>query len=265
MSQFKDSMKDWYKIAGKGQKDKGIKPDKNFKNHLIKPCSMISMVGSTGAGKTTALLEFLSRKNESFYRIIIFSGSTTDEPLLNFLSKHIDGIELIDNADDLPELTDMNEEDKRIEKLIVFDDMINLKPKEKIKIQKWFNSARKYGFTCISMIQNYTDEPIQMRRNTMYWILFRLNDTNTIKQILRNHNTGYDKKLIEEAYYASTTAPKNFFTIDLTANSPAPFRHNFTDVINIPKQTEKSNDNINEVNIGISKAKSKQNKDTDFF
>jgi len=229
-------MKDWYKIAGKGQKDFSIKPDKNFKNHLIKPCSMISMVGSTGSGKSTALLEFLSRKNDSFYRIIVFSGSTVDEPLLNYLDKHIDGIELIDKADELPELTDMNDEDKKVEKLIVFDDMINLPAKEKVKIQKWFNSARKYGFTCIAMVQNYTEEPIQMRRNTMYWILFRLNDTNTIKQILRNHNQGYNKEQIIKAYHESTMAPKNFFTIDLTANSPAPFRHNFTDVIHIDKE-----------------------------
>jgi len=100
---FRDEMKDWYSIAGKGQKNSSIKPDKNFKNHLIKPCSMISMIGSTGAGKTTALLEFLSRKNDAFHRIIIFSGSTVDEPLIKFLEKHVEGIELIDNADDFPE------------------------------------------------------------------------------------------------------------------------------------------------------------------
>ena len=232
---FRDEMKDWYQIASKGKKNSSIKPDKNFKNHLIKPCSMISMIGSTGAGKTTALLEFLSRKNDAFHRIIIFSGSTTDEPLIKFLEKHVEGIELIDNADDLPELTDMNNEDKKTEKLIVFDDMINLPSKDKLKIQKWFNSSRKYGFTCISMIQNYTDEPIQMRRNTMYWIIFKLHDANTIKQILRNHNQGYDKDAIMNAYYNSTREPKNFFTIDLTANSVAPFRHNFIDVLHIPK------------------------------
>jgi hypothetical protein len=238
-NQFKDEMKDWYSIAGKGQKNASIKPDKNFKNHLIKPCSMISMIGSTGAGKTTALLEFLSRKNDAFHRIIIFSGSTTDEPLIKFLEKHVEGIELIDNADDLPELKDVIDvEDKKTEKLIVFDDMINLPNKDKLKIQKWFNSSRKSGWTNISMIQNYTDEPIQMRRNTMYWIIFKLHDTNTIKQILRNHNQGYDKDAVMNAYYTSTREPKNFFTIDLTANSVAPFRHNFTDILNIPKATK---------------------------
>lgn len=231
---FKDKIKDWYKIAGNGTGEKGIKPDKNFSKHMIKPCSMISIIGSTGAGKTTAVVEFLSRKNDAFTRIIYFSGSSTDEPLLNFLQSRIDGLELIEDPDELPELTDMNDEDKKEEKLIIFDDFINLKPKDKVKIQKWFNSARKYGFTCIALSQNYTDEPIQMRRNTQYWLIFRLNDMNTINNILKNHNNnGDDKELVKQAYFESTREPKNFFTLDLTPNSEARYRHNFTDVIKI--------------------------------
>ena len=38
----------------------------------------------------------------------------------------------------------MNSQDKNEEKLIIFDDIINLSKKELLKIQKWFNSARKY-------------------------------------------------------------------------------------------------------------------------
>ena len=79
----KDCIKDWYAIAGKGTNN-SIKNDKNFKNHMVKPCSMVMMIGNTGSGKTTALVEFLSRKNDSFFRVIYFSGSTTDEPLLHF-------------------------------------------------------------------------------------------------------------------------------------------------------------------------------------
>ena len=234
MSSFNDNIKDWYAVAKSKGTTKTIKLDKNFKNHMIKPCSMISIIGSTGAGKSTALLEFLNRKNDSFYRIIIFSGSTTDEPLYNMLRNQIDGIEFIDDPEQLPNLTDMNDEDKTQEKLIVFDDMINLPKKQLVKIQKWFNSARKYGFTCIAMCQNYTDMPIQMRRNTMYFMLFKLNDMNTVNQILKNHNNnGDDKELVKQAYFASTAQPKNFFTLDLTPNTTARYRHNFTDVINI--------------------------------
>lgn len=234
MPLFKDKMTDWYAVSNKETKGTGIKPDKNFPKHMIKPCSMISIVGSTGAGKSTALVEFLSRKDNSFCEIIIFSGSTGDEPLLNLLKTHIEGIQIIDDVDDLPELTKYNDEEKGVERLMVFDDFINLPKKQLVKIQKWFNSARKYGFTCICMAQNYTDIPIQMRRNTMYWILFRLNDINTINNILKNHNNnGDDKNAVKSAYFVSTRDSKNFFVLDLTANSPARYRHNFTDVIQL--------------------------------
>ena len=112
---------------------------------------------------------YFKQKNKLVYRIIIFSGSTTVEPLYNLLKKISSDIELIQDADKLPELSEMNGQDKNEEKLIVFDDIINLSKKELLKIQKWFNSARKYGFTCISMAQNYQQLPIQIRRNTMIY------------------------------------------------------------------------------------------------
>ena len=46
---------------------------------------MILCIGGTGSRKTNALLNFLSRKNNSFYDIIIFSGSSVDEPSYNLL------------------------------------------------------------------------------------------------------------------------------------------------------------------------------------
>ena len=92
----------------------------------------------------------------------------------------------------------MNGQDKNEEKLIIFDDIINLSKKELLKIQKWFNSARKYGFMCISMAQNYQQLPIQIRRNTMIYFLFRMNDNNTINNILKTHNcTEYTKEVIK--------------------------------------------------------------------
>ena len=124
---------------------------------------------------------------------------------------------------------------KKTEKSIAFDDMINLPKNQLLKIQKWFNSAWKYGFTCIAIAQNYTDMPIQMRMNTMHFLLCRLNDVNTIKQILknRNNNNGDDSQAVMEAHFNATEKPKNYFTLDLTPNSPARYRHNFTDIIHI--------------------------------
>jgi ABC-type dipeptide/oligopeptide/nickel transport system ATPase component len=234
-SKFKDEIKDWYKIAGKSGCGIKFKNDKNFSKHYIKPCQMISIIGQTGSGKSKAVLEFLSRKNDAFYDITVFSGSSVDEPLYHLLEEHIDGINMIDDVDELPEL-DMNEEDKKHEKLMIWDDIINLPKKQLIKIQKWFNSSRKAGYTNIIMAQNYTDLPIQIRRNTMIFMIFRLNDINSINQILKNHNNnGDDKDLVKEAYFLATKDKGNFFTLDLNAEGKERYRRNFLDFIEIPK------------------------------
>lgn len=231
---FKDNMTDWYAKCGKGVGNSKIKNDKNFKKHMIKPCSRIMLIGNSGSGKTTALLELIHRQGEKYYDMIIFNPATTDEPLLNYLGERIEGIKFINDPDELPDLTEFDDDSKHLEKLIVFDDIINLPKKDLVKIQKWANSSRKMGFTNLFLVQNYTDAPIQIRRNCQYFMIFRLNDVNTIKQILKNHNNnGDNKEAIMEAYFHATEKPKDFFTLDLTPDSPARYRHNFTDIIHI--------------------------------
>ena len=74
-----DNITNWYSKV----KNKGMKRDKNFKSHMIEPCSMIALIGQSGAGKSTALIEFISRTPDKFYEIHLFSGSgsATTEPL----------------------------------------------------------------------------------------------------------------------------------------------------------------------------------------
>ena len=99
------------------------------------------------------MVDFLSKKNDAFCDIIIYSGSTTNEPLYEHLKQKIPEIKLYNDIEELPELTEFNE-DKENEKLIVFDDFINLKEKEMKKIKEYFTAGRKFGFTCWAMAQN---------------------------------------------------------------------------------------------------------------
>ena len=132
-----DKIKDWYEEINK--KGGNIKPkvDKTFKNHYIKNNSMIALIGATGCGKSNAIIDFLSRTPNKYYRIILFTGSTSDEPLYNFLKERIDGIEIIDDPDLLPEITDFNDDDKTLDKLAIFDDIICLLKKalDKVRIK----------------------------------------------------------------------------------------------------------------------------------
>ena len=106
----KDALTDWYSKLG----DKKTKPkvDKNFKHHLIKPNSMISVIGPTGSGKSSFLVEFIARKPNAFYEIIIFNPANVDEPLYNYLIEKIEGVKFIDDVAELPNLEDFKDEDK---------------------------------------------------------------------------------------------------------------------------------------------------------
>lgn len=225
-----DKLTDWYTKIDK-KYDQKITNDKNFNNHLIPPCSMVSVIGPTGSGKTSFLVEFLSRKPDSFYEIIIFNPVNTDEPLYTYLEDKIKGIQLINDVEDLPTLDDYKDCDKSQEKLIVFDDICNLPKKELKEIQKFYCSARKFGFTCINLSQNYTDIPTQIRRNTQIFVIFRLNDLNTINHILKTSNTSeVSGNAVKQMYHHATKTPKNFLKIDLV-NRQHPFTHNFKNIL----------------------------------
>ena len=196
---------------------------------------MIGIIGSTGAGKTTSVVEFLHRKNSAFYEIIYFSASTEDEPLIQLLKQSIDGIQVFSDANDLPELTEYNDKEKNTEKLLICDDFINCDKKTMVKLQKWVNSSRKYGFTVLLLSQNHQNIPIQIRRNIhMYW-LFRLSDNNTINNIIKTHNVSdVPKEVIKKMYLDSTKNRGEFFVVDVIApnEDPTKYRHCFLDFLN---------------------------------
>ena len=143
-------------------------------------------------------------------------------------------IEMYNDIKDLPSLSDFPDEENDEEKLIVFDDFINLKPKEMKKIQEYLTAGRKKGFMCWCLAQNYTQIPKNISRNTHYFIIFKLNDNISINNIIRNHNLDeIDKELIKDAYNYSTNNKGNFFMIDLKGPKDIRYRHNFLNFLNL--------------------------------
>ena len=47
------------------------------------------MIGSSGTGKSNAIINFIEKSSGEFHKIIICSFSTTDEPLYNYLQQKI--------------------------------------------------------------------------------------------------------------------------------------------------------------------------------
>lgn len=214
----------------KGAKDK----PKGYKNHYIDKNSRILMIGSSGTGKSNALINFVEKSSGEFFKIIICSFSTTDEPLYKYLNEKIPSVELINNIDDVPEVQEFDDKDKNKSKLIVFDDFINLGKKEMKKLFDYAISSRKFGFTCVFMAQSYTAVPKIISRNCNYIFLFRVNDRYSIKRIISNHglSSTIDPETIEQYYYYAIKEPLDFLLIDLkTSDDKIRFRKNFIDFL----------------------------------
>ena len=151
---------------------KGNKLPKNWNKHHIMHNSMILALGGTGTGKTNALLNYISRSSQEFSDVIVFSGSTTQEPLYELLEEK--GATLYNDIDEVPELIEYDDDEKKNPKLIVFDDFINIDNKKLKKIYNYLISGREFGFTCWLMSQNYSSVPKVIVRNINYFIIFKM-------------------------------------------------------------------------------------------
>ena len=229
----KEKIINWYEKL-KDELPNQTKLDKNFNKHHILPNSMILAIGGTGTGKTNALMSFLAYKNDSFYKIILYTGSTGEEPLYQYLQKKIPELEIYNNIKDVPFLNEFDDDEKDKEKLIIFDDFINLKSKDLIKIQEYLTAGRKFGFTVFLLAQNYVSVPKTITRNINYFIIFKLNDNVSINNIIKNHNLDdVEPKIFKDLYKYSTAERLNFFLIDLKGPKEKRLRHNFTGFLSV--------------------------------
>lgn len=205
--------------------------DKYYKNHMINSNSRIALIGGSGTGKTQFLLNYLDRVGPKFYEIYIYT-TDPEEKLLLLLKSKIPEAVITNNIDEIPELTNFSEE-KKTEKLIVFDDFITLNNIKMKKLEEYAIAGRKYGFTSIFMAQNYRQIPKNITRNLNYIVLFKLNDNTTLRSILFNHNIhDISNEKLRNFYNIATTNKFNFLLLDLNPeNKNLAYRHNFLNIL----------------------------------
>jgi hypothetical protein len=147
-------------------------------------------LGATGSGKSNALINYISRSSGEFYKIIVCSFSTTDEPLYNMLEE-TGKIELISDIDEVSD---------------------HVEKKKMKKLYKYLIAGRKFGFSVWVMSQDYASVPKIIVRNINYFILFKINDNIYLNNIIRNHNvSNVEPSIIKSACSLST---KSFGNLD---------------------------------------------------
>jgi len=215
---------------------KGAVLPKTWKKHHMFNKSHCLVIGGTGSGKSNALINYISRSSGEFYKIIVCSFSTTDEPLYNMLEE-TGKIELISDIEEVPDLEEFDDEHKDKPKLIVFDDFLNLQKKDMKKIAKYLIAGRKFGFSVWLMAQDYVSVPKILVRNINYFIIFKINDNISLNNIIRNHNVSdTDPSIIKATCSLCTQTFGDFFMIDMkTGNLKERFRKNFLNFLDLEK------------------------------
>ena len=142
-------------------------------------------------------------------------------------------MQIYTDINEVPSLIEF-EDSKDKEKLIIFDDFINLQKKDMTKISEYLTAGRKYSFSVWLQAQNYVSVAKSITRNINYFIIFKLNDNVSINNIIKNHNIDdIDKDKFKDAYKYATKEKFNFFMIDLKGDKSKRLRHNFLEFLTV--------------------------------
>ena len=192
------------------------------------PCRILCCGGS-GTGKTSWLLNFLARTNDTWGHIhVVYKAS---EPLYEFLEKQLKGknVTFYTSLGKLPQPNDLGKKDQQ--QLIVFDDQIAESDKAHQIVKEYMLRGRKVGagVSTIYLSQSYFKVPKFCRLQATHLILFKLSSSRDMQMVMKESSLGVDKQELETIYKDATKQKFSFLKIDLqTPDENKKFSKNFT-------------------------------------
>ena len=122
--------------------------------------------------------------------------------------------------------------DKKV--LIVFDDMIAdtmTNKKFQAIIKELFIRYIKLNVSLVFITKSYISVPKDVRLNTTYYFIMKINNRIELKNIVTDHSADIDYNNFKKIDRECTKEPFNFLTIDTTlpASDPLRFRKNLFD------------------------------------
>ena len=133
-------------------------------------------------------------------------------------------IECSNTMDDVYEnIDDYNPSRKR--KIIVFDDMIaDMTNKFQSIIKELFIRCRKINISLIFITQSYFSVPEDVRLNSTYYLIMKINNKRELQNITINHSADIVYQDFMKIYRECTKKPYSFLTIDTTLPSTDPLK-----------------------------------------
>lgn len=161
---------------------------KKLESYMPDPCKHTLIIGATGRGKSTLLLNMF--KYMYFDKLYVFAKDIEEDIYEKVLKPQVEHMEYQINSkiqsvkksksenvkigyfsNDMKDLPKLEEMDRKAQKIVVFDDFLNDKKANDI-IKNYFTMSRKKGVSCIYLAQNLFDVPKQIRKNVQYVVIF---------------------------------------------------------------------------------------------
>ena len=163
------------------------------------------IIGGSGRGKTNSLLNLI-KEQDDIDKIYLYAKDLS-EPKYQFLIKKREDaginyfndpnafIEFSDTMVDVYENIDNYNLSRKIQILIVFDDMItDIKTNKKFEaiIKELFTRCRKLNISLVFTTQSYFSVPKNVRLNSTHYLIMKINSKREFRSIAINHSADVD-------------------------------------------------------------------------
>ena len=163
------------------------------------------IIGGSGRGKTNSLLNLI-KEQDDIDKIYLYAKDLS-EPKYQFLIKKREDaginyfndpnafIEFSDTMVDVYENIDNYNLSRKIQILIVFDDMItDIKTNKKFEaiIKELFTRCRKLNISLVFTTQSYFSVPKNVRLNSTHYLIIKINSKREFRSIAINHSADVD-------------------------------------------------------------------------
>lgn len=201
--------------------------------------------GTTGSGKTNALLEYLDLSPRTFAKVIVCHKE--EEALYSALQDALEGkVTFYTDLAKLPKLTTLREDmDDQARVLLVIDDYVTqLGDSKYAHINEYFIRGRKKNVTVFCLCQSYYAVPKIIRQQMSYLLLFRITSRRDLDLIMDDFSSpDVPKELLRKMYKAATKENLNFFKINCEqCPLSRKFSRNFTEFFEIQGEEDSDDD-----------------------
>ena len=209
------------------------------KTHIRLPMPIMVILGSTGSGKTSTLLNIMMATKKAWATVTIIAKSL-EEPIYEHLIAHNEGNDDFRAFEGIESLPDLDVYDRKLHNLIVIDDMQNEPKRKQLVLDDYAIRCRKKGCSLVYLAQTFDRLPSALKKQVSYLILKNVPKKRDLRLILSEYGNGdmSTDDLVQLMKFATAPSPgesrdskTHFFMMDLCTSDPKyKYRRDFTPI-----------------------------------